>query len=36
MLKLLTVLDKQENYGLHMYTLVTSSVIYLNKATQHN
>lgn len=35
MLKLLTVLDKQENYGLHMYTLVTS-VIYLNKATQHN
>ena len=29
-------LGKQENYGFHMYTLMDSSVIYLNKATQHN
>lgn len=29
-------LGKQENYGFRMYTLMVSSVIYLNKATQHN
>ena len=29
-------LGEQENYGFHMYTLMVSSVIYLNKATQHN
>lgn len=29
-------LGKQENYGFHMYTLMVSSVIYLNKATPHN
>ena len=36
MTKVLTVWGKQENYCFHVCTLMVSSVIYLNKATQHN